>query len=630
MQKSKSANTTSTAADTTKTGGIVALLQSRPIWVLLLLSCLLYANSLSNKFAIDDVGTRVQNTFVAEGLRGIPQILSTPYRFGFDPSTNDLYRPLSLVTFAIEQSLFADQPSAGHLINVLLFAACVVVLFRFLKDIFGTTQNDVILLTCILFAAHPIHTEVVANIKSRDELLCFWLGISALRYYIKWAGTAKVLPLLMGTALLFLSLLSKESSIALVALLPITLWAFTHSNAKRIAIASTLAIAVAVLFIALRAHILSTHGANHIEDTPFIDNILVKATGTQKIGTAMYVLGRYILLLFVPYPLLCDYSFKNIQLVDLSNIKALAAIAVYIGLAAIAVYRLLQNKKDMLSYGILFFLVTIALFSNLLLTIGAVMAERFLFFASAGFCLALVATAQVIIAKQGSATSMLSTKGVLPVLAAIVAIYSLLTISRNADWYDNITLLKADCAKSPDNAKLMRFMGNNLVITNYEAAETPAEKQQILQEGISYLEKAVQLYPGFAQAHEDLAHAYYMANNTAAEMQHDRIAIALSDHSIIALNDIAGLFFAQKQYDSCIYYLKKGTQAAAFRPDMYFNMGLCYWEMGNTAEAIANIQKARASDENNKQYSLKLYEIYTKLGISDSARKYESIARMPG
>ena len=87
------------------------------------------------------------------------------------------YRPVTLSTFAIGKSLYNNNTAVEHFINVLLFALSGCVLFRLL-NIWLKKYHIYILLCCvILFILHPIHTEVVANIKSRDEILALLFAL---------------------------------------------------------------------------------------------------------------------------------------------------------------------------------------------------------------------------------------------------------------------------------------------------------------------------------------------------------------------------------------------------------------------------------------------------------------------
>src|SRR6185436_1377839 len=134
-----------------------------------------------------------------------PELLLTPHMRGYLIIPNDLYRPLSLVMFAIEYQFFGPNPAAGHFFNILTFIGCVIMLFLFLDKFFGGKKTAIAFIGALVFAVHPIHTEVVANIKSRDELLCYFFGFWSLNLFMNYMKSGKMWQLLMGTSVLYLA-----------------------------------------------------------------------------------------------------------------------------------------------------------------------------------------------------------------------------------------------------------------------------------------------------------------------------------------------------------------------------------------------------------------------------------------
>lgn len=139
----------------------------------------LYANTLTHGYVLDDTIVITDNDFTAAGFAGIGDLLTTDSFHGFlgrdvEELAGGRYRPLSLVTFAIEGALFGKSPGVGHLGNVLLFALCcvmlLIVLEALLRDRPSLGPLPVAFVAALLFAAHPVHREVVANIKGRRPL----------------------------------------------------------------------------------------------------------------------------------------------------------------------------------------------------------------------------------------------------------------------------------------------------------------------------------------------------------------------------------------------------------------------------------------------------------------------------
>ena len=336
------------------------------------ISCLVYANTFKNGFVYDDCTVITDNTIVHKGVSAIPEILSTPYRRGYFITANDLYRPLSLVTFAIEYQFFDKNSTPYHIINILLFASCVILLFQFLEELFDRKKTAVAFVAALLFAVHPIHTEVVANIKSRDELLCFFFAFLCLNIFFKYIQSGKMLQLLVGAFCFFLSFLAKETVVTFLGIIPLVFFFYRNEHKPR-SVYITISVVIATgIFLYIRYSVLNFYGANETANLRLIDNALAAKDLSidSRMATAILILGLYIKLLFVPYPLISDYSYNHIQFVSFSNPVVLISLAIYIFLAVFSLLRFIKNHKDPYAFGILFFLMTMSLFSNILFLIG--------------------------------------------------------------------------------------------------------------------------------------------------------------------------------------------------------------------------------------------------------------------
>jgi hypothetical protein len=136
--------------------------------ILGLIAFLLYSNTINFDYVLDDSAAIVENQFVKKGIAGIPDLLRSDF-WHFSNLQLGYYRPLSLITFAIEQQFFKGDPHISHFVNVAIYAFTAYVLFILLSSIFKTRNFLFPLLISLFFIAHPVHTEVVANIKSRTN-----------------------------------------------------------------------------------------------------------------------------------------------------------------------------------------------------------------------------------------------------------------------------------------------------------------------------------------------------------------------------------------------------------------------------------------------------------------------------
>ena len=144
------------------------------------IALLIYLNTLNHSYVLDDFSTIKDNRVTTQGLKAIGDIFSHYYRYGYYTSDDGLYRPLPVAIFAIEWWLAPNNPSFAHFVNIMLYALTGWLLFMTLKKLMKNYNVILPFIVTLLFIAHPIHTEVVANIKSLDELLGFLFSFSSI------------------------------------------------------------------------------------------------------------------------------------------------------------------------------------------------------------------------------------------------------------------------------------------------------------------------------------------------------------------------------------------------------------------------------------------------------------------
>ena len=605
-------------------------------YVLLLgiVSFFAYANTLQNGYALDDLAVIEQNAFVRQGITAVPEILSTPFHYGNfratenGPAIDDLYRPLSLATFAIEYQVWGENPAPAHFVNIMLYVGCVIVFFLFLYHIFPK-KPLIAFIAAFLFAIHPIHTEVAANIKSRDELLCFLFGFLSLNAYIRYLDSNRLRHLIAGVAFYFLSLLSKETSVTFLAIIPLIFFLYRNENKKRSWQITLLSGAIAVLYLVIRFSVLVSHRAYNPSQVPFMENDLIGAPSVlSRLATAILILGYYIKLLIIPYPLVCDYSFNAIPFVNFTNIQVWLSLLVYLFIAGYAIFRLIKQRKDPLAFGLLFFLVTLSIFSNLFFLIGSEMSERFLFFPSAGFCLVAAFVIQRVLANQESAgISAVTNKKILIILVPLGIIFISITVTRNNDWKDSLTLFRTDLEKSPNNARLCYFAATQeIAVTKSDTADR-ATKQDMLKEGIQNLQRSVSIYPDYGQAHSALTDAFLLTMQTDSAELHGKKAVMLNGNDANSLNILSDVFISEKKYSEAEIQLKKATAINPTNPFYPGNLAICCVYLKQYDSAIYYFKRSLSIEPDNEKATQFLAVTYNATGQKDSARKYESIAK---
>ncbi|MEO7444840.1 MAG: hypothetical protein ABIT96_06760 [Ferruginibacter sp.] len=521
------------------------------------LAFLLYANTLKHDYAYDDYSVVVGNKTVLKGISAIPEIFSTAYWHGMTGQNDAVYRPMSLSSFAIENEISAQNASLGHLINVLLFTLSAILLLYFLFNLLPTVNPAIPFAIALLWTCHPLHTEVVANIKSRDEILSFFFCIMAMYFFV--LGKERNLSWIAGFICFFLGLLSKENALTFAAIIPLTVYWFNYSKMRLLFSVIGVAIAAAI-YMGLRMVILETDVTDaHIA---LIDNSLVGAPDiVTRLASAVNILGLYIFKFFVPWNLSSDYSFNQ---VPLTSITGLGFILTFIILGFAVYYVIKQFRhRNVIAYGILFFLLSISIVSNILFLIGSHMADRFMYTPSLGLCIVLVFLLVKIFnltAGKGSYSMLaFAGKNVLPalILGIFVMGFSYKTINRNKAWQNNLTLFTEDVKTSPESARTNLYFGIEVFNISRNESLDATTRKTARDKAVGLFQQAAAIDSTWYLPHFELAYAASMDNNQALALQEYRKAYSLQPNDFNVLNNLGNTYYRQDNADSAISFLQK-------------------------------------------------------------------------
>lgn len=194
------------------------------IIIFVLIAFILYGKSINHQYNIDDNYVVHNHELVKKGVKGIPEIFKSRYHNERDQAFG--YRPFTIAVFALETSVFGENPKVHHAINILLYALLVIVLFRLLKQLMPQISEGFIFLSLLIFIVHPIHTEVVLSLKNREEIFCFLFGTLAWTQAIRYYDKQKVSSILLSIFFLIVSFLSKETAVVFLAIIPTSLFFF--------------------------------------------------------------------------------------------------------------------------------------------------------------------------------------------------------------------------------------------------------------------------------------------------------------------------------------------------------------------------------------------------------------------
>jgi tetratricopeptide (TPR) repeat protein len=557
------------------------------------LGILLYANSFNHGYVLDDEDVISRNRIVQQGAEGIGEIWTSEYREGFLAEKGSLYRPLSLTLFALQTELKPKDAGFAHAISVLLYGLCCSLLFLWLRLMYIDKDQWLALFISMIFAAHPIHTEVVANIKSVDEILSLLFGLAALIFVLKSADSQNLIWLVPGLISFFLALVSKEGAMLLIPIIPIMLLSFRKVTFKSVFVQTVGFVLPLAAYLVLRFRAIG--GIFGSEETPVLDNVLVSVNGLDRIVSAISIAFLYVVKLIYPATLSHDYSISQIEIVGLG------APTFWLGLLTVMSLAFLVWKwwksQPILSFAILFFLITFSLYSNLFVLIGTHFGERLLFMPSIGLCIIL----GYLLWRQGrgkkevfdpsSATLSLAFLGIL------IIMYTSKTMSRSAEWKDEMTLYTADVKSAPNSTRTHFRLGRAMNMKGIEVTDD-REKVKWYNQAIAELEESVEIYSEFTDALGELGLAYQGLKRYDRAMVYNEKALKLNPNHYTTINNVGVVLFSQNKQEEARPYFKRSLEINPNFRDPAGNLGSCYGTLQQYEEAIKWFKVAIEIDPN--------------------------------
>jgi protein O-mannosyl-transferase len=426
--------------------------------VLAIIALLAWRNSVEAGFVFDNKTLLLEDTRIQKVTpENIALILHHTYWWPNEDS--GLYRPLTTLSYLFNYAILgeADRPAGYHWINLLLHIGNILLVFALARRLVPSQEDDFwpAFLIASVWAVHPVLTESVTNIVGRADLLAGMTVLGGFLMYLRsaeatgWRRAAWLAGLAAATAV---GVFCKESAVTVAGI--IALYELTWWNRQRLRgfLFACLAMAPALLAMwRVRSRILAAAPARF----PYVDNPIVYASFRIGRLTALKVMAKYLALLVWPAKLSPDYSYPQIPLIDGRPSDWIAWIVVgAVGCAAALLFR--RNKTAFFAAGFAF--LTFLPTSNLVIPMGTIMAERFLYLPAVGFSFCLILALYSLCARVHAGTVVPVVLGLL-----ITAAFGARTVARNRDWRDNYTLFSAAVQTSPLSFKVYTGLGQALL-----------------------------------------------------------------------------------------------------------------------------------------------------------------------
>src|SRR3989338_394361 len=544
-----------------------------PVLLIIFISFLVYLNALRNGFVWDDMVLIADN----EGINKWGCFWENFVRDFFDTTDDTIefkygyYRPIISFSYMIDYAVWGLKPWGFHLSNIIFHTVSCILVYSIFNSLFN--NHTISIITSLLFACHPIHTESVTWISGRTDIIAAMFFLSAFYLYQKAIhslpinekncslNSPEVLKLFLKHGKIFyvcsiilfaLAMLCKE----MVATLPFLLIAYTHYFAglrnrgqfKISLLLSTPYFFVILLYGVIRFIILGIH-------------TVVNPGGEEMRGfyptTLSFTKTIFIYLFKLIYPAHLSAYIQNPMSFSITQ----PTIILSIFGVAVLIFLIVWLKKRWagMSFLILFYLVTLLPLSNFIRIsapwdMGFVTAERFLYIPSLGFC----GIISVLLTNAWKALkcsfSILEYVTILLFIALLI-FYSGRTLSRNRDWIDEKTFFSKTLKEAPNAALLHHAMGNVYVREeNYEKA-------------LDYYKNSLELYPLYHAAYNNIGTIYSKKG-------------MLTD--------------ASNEFKEVLKLNKKYVKA-------HNNLGIIYAGNGQLHEAISEFEEALKYDSHNEK-----------------------------
>ncbi|MFN5184092.1 MAG: tetratricopeptide repeat protein [Bacteroidota bacterium] len=630
--------------------------------ILFLLTFLTFSNTINNGYNLDDEFVTGKNTLYKNGIRGIKKIFTSHYTEGSETKYNYEYRPIVKASYALEHSIFGANPRISHLINIILYGLAIIVLYRFLLFLFRESYGLLIFLICILYAVHPLHSEVVASLKNRDEILAMAFGLLMCRYMLSFLTNKKYSHFVFGVVFFLFSFFSKRDGIIFLFALPIMAIYFYRKETNWIWL-SALLIVPFVGKKLIRKALVSNDDYDRvffIQENPLYQN----HSFLKKIGFAISSFLFYLKIFIFPYPLRFFYGFNQVEETQIFSLKFLFALILVISLIYFAIKFFRTDK--ILSFGIVFYLLSITPFLNVITPAVGIVAERFAFIPGIGLCIVFI-KAIAYIFKFDFHSKSINQFGQLPAIfktlfILIALIFTSITFSRNFKWKDRMTLFTHDIQHLPNSAK-----AHEILATEYYSMASKSqdfkEKLKFADSAIINYKRAAEIFPDYFTAYNSLGSVYFnLLNNPIYSIPYFEKALKIDSNYVPAIINLsAGYLYAKdtvnalkniqkaikkenpitlntllmaskiynsiKNYDLSDEYMRKAKKQFPLSDFAHVQHANILMERKDTASAIDQLKYSIDKQTKNEQVYKFLIGHYARKGNLKDAEYYTGLLR---
>lgn len=549
---------------TAKTG--FSKLTSQTLYILLTLTAIVpYLNTLLNAFVYDD-NTQVMNNPYIQSFRHVKEIFSTTvWSYVGAQGLSNYYRPMMTFGYLVCFQLFGKVAYGFHLVNVLIHALVVCILFAVTEKLFH--DRRLAFVTAMLFALHPIHTESVAWIAAVTDLELTFFYLVTFWFFLRAAtpqGGRSPWALLGLTLSFLLALLSKEQALTL----PVLATIFEHGYREDRQTTSVFQKAGRYYLLWLLTAAYMLFRVKYLGAlAPVIQ--LSTLSWYNAFLSALALAGRYLWKLIWPVQLCAFYVFrKSVTPLDPRVLLGLAGITL-----CAAMFFALWKRSRTASFAFLWFFATLGPVLNARWMAANVFAERYLYLPSVGFCW-LAGWVAVELWKR--AESRPTWRPALLIAGCVLAGLAFTrVVIRNFDWKDDLVLYK----------------------------------------------RTLEISPAAYNIRNNLAGAYWNRGLKGEAVREWKEALRIAPTNVIILNNLGLAARRAKKYDEAVNYFQRAIRIKPLYSDPHLNLGVAYEEMGELDKAEGEFEMAVTVSPLNVQARNELGKLYLEKELLPAAER---------
>ena len=577
-------------------------IESRALFLIVIATVLVYANSLGGEFVFDDTKQIVGNASLRSWNNIFHAFTSDVWAFQRATFTTDIpppyYRPLFTIYLTLGYQLFGLWEPGWHLMNLAVHTGATVSVYYLLRRLSGNVM--VAALAALLFGVHPAHVESVAWISGIPDPLAALFYVPALLCYVRYREEGRrPLWLLASTVAYALSMLCKETAIVLPAIMIV--WEMTRETAKhgwlsRLRRTIPLIIpyvAVALLYLALRFVILGKLVWKH--------PMMADVPDAQIWMTVPYVVVSYLRHLVAPFYLSIIYGTSFVK--SVADTEFVLSAMILLGLAVVLwVYRRRITSEVWVALALLIApllpVLNLKVFHH-----EYIIQDRYLYLPSIGFCY-LVALLVVRLASRNARVAF-------GLMAAILVVFGASTIMQNRVWHDSFALWQRAAQYAP-----------HFWSTHYNLGLAHLQRKQYEPARAELLE-AVRRKQDVPDIYNNLALAQAGLGDTDGAVKSLKQALILDPRMVEANNNLGTILFERKDYEGARRAFSQTLERDPSSVSTRFNLARTFAAMNDHAAAIREYESllnARPDDAEARYYLALSYDA--------TGRKQEAAAQL--